>query len=496
MLVKAVAGSGKSTISHSIAQLLQLEGLLASSFFFQRMVADANTTRMLFTTIARDMANHHPTIGAAISTALESDIALTRAPLSRQFDALFSKPLSRTSKKETGRIVVIIDGLDDIIDDETDTTLLEILSGTKAATLPPNIRILVTARPTRNVELFLSGKSHIRQLEIDIHSTENLMDIAAYVDLQLQGNVMPRLELGALDEEMVRKLKNLAEGLFIWIATVFAYLRTAYTPRAKLEALLRKSEGCADIDKKMDALYTAILNNCGVWDDTHFCDDYQLVMGSIMAAKRPLSQAAIQALYRDGDLHDPPKLLLERFGSVLTGLHDETKPVRILHLSFYDFITARAAETTETRKFYLSQKEHSQRLGELCLRTMIRDFTASPLPGTGYLLEGQVPNLLPSGISTPNQVIATSTPGIPKLTDVPEHLVYACERWRDHVLDVEHPTHAILEIIGDFLSRHNTNWIEVVSSEGVFRGSLGIWLWVKVSGDGVTPFCPELNTSC
>src|ERR1700733_10551473 len=54
-LVTGVAGSGKSSLAHTIAQRFDDRGCLGSSFFFDRAVAGKNNTSQLFTTIARDL---------------------------------------------------------------------------------------------------------------------------------------------------------------------------------------------------------------------------------------------------------------------------------------------------------------------------------------------------------------------------------------------------------------------------------------------------------
>ncbi|KAF7982522.1 hypothetical protein HWV62_28136 [Athelia sp. TMB] len=458
--VKGVAGSGKSAIAQTVAQMLYLEGILASSFFFNRDVASRNTPKSLFTTIARDIANKYPALAADISMALENELALASAPLSRQFDALIAGPLRRHSFD--GPIVVVIDALNESTCAGADTDLLDILS-TEAANLPPQFRIFVTSRPTRNIEDFLSGRHHIKEHRIDIDTSENREDIAAYVDSQLLSQEL-RFKIGSdrLDEALIRDLKSRSEGLFIWIATVFSYLSSAYNPREKLSALLSStiSQPFPDPYKKMDLLYTAILDACGAWDDSNFCDDYQLVMGAIMAAKRPISLAALRALY--GDIQDVPSLqrLLRRFGSVLLGFHDEHEPIRILHISFREFITDRAASAPQTEKFYISEQKHSQKLAVLCLKTVAHEFAATAISGAGYL-----------------SVDDESAPGIPKLTGVSEHLLYACESLNDHIADVMSPD-IIATHIQHFLSRDRLRWVEIVVSQGVFRGALPIRRWL------------------
>ncbi|KAF7965937.1 hypothetical protein HWV62_40774 [Athelia sp. TMB] len=462
--LKDVAGSGKTAISNAVAQALNAEGSLASSFFFDRATPTRDTPRLLFSTIARDIASLHPAIAADIAASIEEDPSLASAPLPRQFEAFIAGPLSRHPIDR--QIIVVVDALDEDVRDEGNTDLLTILRD-GVTKLPPNFRLFLTTRPTMIVERFLSASDHISFHIFDINSPENRQDIAAYVNfMALDAEISSRMGPSWPDEALIHELTIMAEGLFIWIATVFAYLRTAHKPRAKLHAVLKKSlaQGRLEPTKKIDDLYAAILEVCGDWGDTDFCEDYAVFMGAIMAVKRPLSLAVLRALYGGNDELSLDHLP-QRFGSVLVGLHDEHAPIHPLHLSFREFVTMRAAETANTRKFFLSEKRHSQTLAELCLRTIVRELTATSITGTGYLVRDE-----------------DDGPGIPKLTGVSQQLLYGCEYWGDHIRDIEIPNTALAEILREFLPYHHTTAIEITASTSTFLGSQSFWRWLNDLG--------------
>jgi tRNA A37 threonylcarbamoyladenosine biosynthesis protein TsaE len=50
--LEGMAGTGKSTISRTIARDFQVSGLLGASFFFKRGEADRSNAKRLFSTIA------------------------------------------------------------------------------------------------------------------------------------------------------------------------------------------------------------------------------------------------------------------------------------------------------------------------------------------------------------------------------------------------------------------------------------------------------------
>ncbi|KAF7967312.1 hypothetical protein HWV62_34741 [Athelia sp. TMB] len=463
--LKGVAGCGKTAISNTVAQALKAAGLLASAFFFDRADASRNTPRLLFSTIARDIAGLYPAIAADIAATLEAEPALASAHLSRQFEAFIAGPLRRHQTDHP--IVLVLDALDEAVPDEANTDLLTILRD-EVAKLPACIRIFVTARPTRVIEQFLCDREHITPHTLDINSAESQHDIATYIDSMVRNDVI-RSQMGTPwpDEALIRDLQVKTEGHFIWIATMFGYLRSAYQPREKLRALLSSSVAhgrTLEPTRKINELYATILEVCGDWNDPDFRAGYALFMGSIMAVRRPLSLAALRALHGDSQELSLGRLP-QRFGSVLVGLQHEHEPIHTLHLSFREFVTVSAAESVNTEKFFLSKKAHSRKLAELCLRTMVREMTAAPVTGAGYLAEH-----------------VNDRPGIPKLTGLSEQLLYGCESWSDHICDIENPTITVTEILQEFLTHNHITSIEIVASRSTISSSLSVWRWLNGLG--------------
>ncbi|KZP15121.1 hypothetical protein FIBSPDRAFT_795947, partial [Athelia psychrophila] len=215
--LNGVAGSGKSAIAHTVAQKLHKKRVLASSFFFNQDINSRDTLRSIFSKIARDIATRNPDFAEDISAVLEEDLSLASAPLARQFEELIIAPLRRHVIGDP--IVVVIDALDETSPDGADNELLRILRD-EASELPPQLRIIVTSRPTRELVDFLSEKDHIQSHHIDITSAENADDIEALISGKLQDNTRrDKMGLSSTDSVTISDLKMLSEGLFIWIVT-------------------------------------------------------------------------------------------------------------------------------------------------------------------------------------------------------------------------------------------------------------------------------------
>lgn len=459
-----VAGSGKSAIAHTVAQALYAKDLLTSAFFFDRDEDTLNTPRLLFTTIAQDIARRLPSVAVDIKAKLDADRSLAGASLDRHFDQLISKPLSR---HEGSPPVVVIDALDEVIHDDS-YTLLKILCD-KISKL--RMRVLITSRPTRDIVQYLSGQDHILSYFIDNDLAESRQDIRAFIDHELRSDKFLCKGSPNLDEGLIRDLEESAGGLFIWIAAAFRYLRNSDNLKRSICAILSKDgeRGKNDPREKMGSLYEIVLKDCGDWTNSTFLREYHHFMGAIMTAKRPLSLGTLRALHNN-ELE--PSGLPQRFGSVLIGLHDDREPVRALHSSFHEYITK---DTQDDEKFHISEKEHNRRLALLCLQTMNREFTTRNIGGIGYLERD------------PDE-----PPGIPKVIGVSDQLLYSCEYWGAHISDLSKPNgseskivkeirESIVEEMRDFLTNHQNAWMEVVCSRRVFLGSQSALSWSEVS---------------
>lgn len=154
------AGTGKSTIARTVAQTLDKAGQLGASFFFKRGRADRSHAKLLFPTIACQLANLLPDIRHTIAAALDADASLCEKHLTVQFENLLRKPLQSISSTSTlpRGVVVVIDALDECDCSESIKTTLLLLSRIEAVTAV-RLRIFVTSRPELPVELGFKNMS-------------------------------------------------------------------------------------------------------------------------------------------------------------------------------------------------------------------------------------------------------------------------------------------------------------------------------------------------
>jgi hypothetical protein len=459
LLLTGVAGSGKSTIAHTIAQHCAANKQLVTSFFFDKETNDRNNPKHLISTIAADLCGMDNRIASRISTALESDKSLAGAPISRQFEELVLRPSG--GLPIDGPLVILLDALDEGCNSE----LLQILCD-DVCRLPTCFRLFITSRMSPELE-DLHQSSHVRSMELDTHGQDNMSDIALFVPHRLK-QVAKRHRLGDdwPGQGLTKSFETRAEGLFLWVATICDYLYTRSDPTEELRKLISApSLSITSAESKMDQLYVTILQACD-WSDDAFVRDYQRLMGSAVATKTPLTLSALSSLHDRTPLAS--HLVLRHLSPLLSGLgeaENSSQSVRFLHQSLRDFLTLRAKNSAESSRFAVDENAHSQTLAYLCLCRMNRDLNRD-LPGVGYLAKDE-----------------TKIPGIPpqSLEDVPEGLWYACQFWVDHVLDAQPSWPAtVFEQLQEFLTTKLTIWMELVAACGRYEGISRLIEWLQV----------------
>jgi hypothetical protein len=185
LLLFGGAGTGKSSIAHTIAAHFKGLGRLGSMFCFSESEKNMRKTTSLFPHIARDLADLDENILAELCNAVQNKADRTTSSLKMQFEKLILAPANAIRDNLHGPIVIVIDALDESGTIEERGGLLEVLAS-KLKELPPNFRVIITSRPDQDIQSALVGDSDILVKKMDSippQSTAN--DIATYVSNRL-----------------------------------------------------------------------------------------------------------------------------------------------------------------------------------------------------------------------------------------------------------------------------------------------------------------------
>lgn len=189
------AGTGKSSIAHTIAYRFKGLKRLGSCYCFDRNEIAQQRHKNIFTTIAQDLASHDKQMQRALAVAVGQDKSLKHTTdILQQWEEMIMKPAKTLSDAMVGPIVIVIDAVDESGEVDSRKYLLRILAGklddgeSHISKLPPHVRILVTSRPLPDILDALKGAEHVRQKSMDdipFKSTQS--DILRYIMYDFRG---------------------------------------------------------------------------------------------------------------------------------------------------------------------------------------------------------------------------------------------------------------------------------------------------------------------
>ncbi|KAF7342157.1 WD40 repeat-like protein [Mycena venus] len=320
-----VAGSGKSTISTTIAESFRAVHRLGAFMFFDRNAQATNHPNGIIRTIAYSLALSNLHIASTISGVIQRDPNVVNAPIRTQFTELLLEPLGSVESLIQGPILVILDGLDECGDPDSRDALLSIIS-TEFPKLPRLLRFLITSRV--EADIFKHFRSRFAEKKLDTEASTQ--DVQFFIHYEMD-RIRQQNDFGPAWPTMQDRtaLVNLAGGLFIWASTAVRFI-DGYRPNERLQALItQKSKG-------LDSLYSIALRNSGPWDtDTMFTRDARAVLACIVLGIVPMTDRTIDMLL--GSSHHSSAEVLKYLGCVVQW--SLGTQARTLHASFVDYLT-------------------------------------------------------------------------------------------------------------------------------------------------------------
>jgi hypothetical protein len=261
--LSGMAGTGKSTIARTIAQLFASRGQLGASFFFKKGEGERGNASRFFTTIATDLVAHEPGMLPGIKKALNRDPAISQKALKDQFEKLILQPLLGIKQAASPVLtrVVIIDALDECEREQDIRTILQLLAE-KRDLQPVPLRIVVTSRPELHIRLGFKEMPNGTYQDLILHEAAQSMveqDIRLFLEHELS---LIRKERRLASDwpatHQILALVKLAVPLFIYAATVSRYIGTkGDDPEEYLNKVLQYPKAAFS---QLDRTYLPVLN--------------------------------------------------------------------------------------------------------------------------------------------------------------------------------------------------------------------------------------------
>ena len=248
------AGRGKSAIAHTIALHAKNLGNLGSCFCFTRVRHHEGLHMKLFTTIARDLADHDLCYQLLLAEVISNDHALRdMEDIVEQWQKFIVGPLLQLAGSSSQNVVIVIDALDESGVDDTREGILDILTS-HGANLPPTTQILLTSRPLADIREALCAKDHIltRSLD-DVNYDATINDIFLYISSKLK-----KFD-GTFCDGNFRQLAAKLSGVFEWacLACDFIRPRMGVIPQERFDRIVSHNGNGSNL---LDRMYTAFLD--------------------------------------------------------------------------------------------------------------------------------------------------------------------------------------------------------------------------------------------
>ncbi|OSC97172.1 WD40 repeat-like protein [Trametes coccinea BRFM310] len=462
MWLYALAGAGKSTLAQTTAEWCALRRILAASFFCARD-GDRSNVLAIMPTIAHQLARLCDVFREALRKAVADNPNVHQMSVASQLQTLIVRPLHEAvegGSQAFENSVVIVDALDECMDVEAVSVVVKSLSLHHEHVAP--LKFLITSRPEPNIKAgfilpTLAANTQVFPLSM-IPDDRTKHDISLFIRRRLQ-EIASRDYLGSgwPSEAQLQDLVCLTELLFIFAATAVRFIGDleAMDPEGRLLELLRAGSEAAAIGNSktspfriLDALYLQVLTSVRKLLGEAALAQLRVILGAVVLAKERLGPAALEALLNLS--RGAARRFLSRLNAILIlpGPGDESSPIRLIHLSFINFIVD-STRCTEPA-FLINPALHHALLAKGCFRILhtLRHNICDVDPKHGHLLNSEIPNL--------QEMVARHL--------TPERQ-YAVKYWAHHLryaaVDEE-----LLSVLQAFCDSHLLDWIEALSLLG------------------------------
>ncbi|KAL4744344.1 hypothetical protein BDW72DRAFT_188744 [Aspergillus terricola var. indicus] len=362
--LNGMAGTGKSTIARTVAQAFKEKQQLGATFFFKKGEADRDNAKCLIPTITKQLVTRHRQLVPGVLKAIKDDPDISAKAIREQFNKLLLQPLETLELGQPLTTVIVIDALDECEREDDINVILELLPQLqKSKSL--RVRIFLTSRPELPLRVGFDKSDNHQGL--DLHELPNPViehDIRLFLKERfLMIRKSRRLTDDWPGDKILDTLVMMAVPLFIFAATACRFIEGGRHPERRLRELLEAQ--AVTSASQMDKIYQPVLTQFLTDNDDEseeLLQEFRDIVGVIIILAAPLSVNSLTRL-----LHIPKQIIVEVLDplhSVLNIPRDAETPVRILHLSFRDYLL-----TTQS-KFHVDEQQTHRKIALHCFHIM------------------------------------------------------------------------------------------------------------------------------
>jgi hypothetical protein len=349
-------GIGKTSLAHSICEILHDRNHLAGSFFCRRDDPNLSEPINILPTLIHKLAIIFPPFGTIVAKHFHNDPNLSPESMKGSLFLDFIRSLPRHPEHT---LVLVIDALDECGNARSRPGILRILID--AAAQAPWLKIIITSRTEVDIQHFFDGLTQPSYLPYDLATDQDAnTDLRTFARRQFDLVVTDwHLPTPWPEEPDFNKAISRANGLFIFIKTLVLALERCADPTESLKAALQDSAGTGL--EPLYALYSSVLKAQIVHNNVEF----QRMIGVVLTTSpyRTLCDETI------AELAGVKPHLVKRWVDTLSSLlyRDEAanRGIRVRHLSIYDFFVS------DRCHYQVNLRDADVQLGIACLKTMV-----------------------------------------------------------------------------------------------------------------------------
>ena len=457
--LNGLAGTGKSTIAQTFAEMSFADGKLGASFFCSRDFEDRSDLQIIFPTLAFQLAHRYPHFRERLLPALRASPDVGRESLCTQVEKLIIGPLKTTQI----RTLVVIDALDECKDKEPASAILSVLS--RYVDKIPQVKFFITGRPEPRIRSGFRLESLRPITEVlklhDVERSSVDRDIKLFFRTQLAEVARNRSGCSVGEDwpssSDINALCKKAAGLFIYASTLIKFVASEHhTPTKRLALITSLPQSTAHEGKSgVDLLYTQVLEQAFSDVDLNEQEysNFRSVVGMALLVFNPLPEQALSTLLKTSDI----AITLRFLHSVLQFPNNEADTIRVFHKSFPDFLMDPGR--CRDKRFFINPVVHHQKILLSCLNLMKERLKRNICSLNDYTPLDKVEDL----------------PARRK-AQIGDALEYACQFWAKHLVEIPTSGHNIKKVckaVEEFFTTHLLFWIEIL----IIMGRLDIGLY-------------------
>jgi hypothetical protein len=454
--LNGLAGTGKSTIAQTFAEMSFADGRLGASFFCSRNSEARSNLKAIFPTLAFQLAYQYPLFRMELLQVLNAQPDVDQESLCSQLENFIVGPLLATHIPT----LIIIDALDECKDEDPASTILSILS--RYTDQMPDVKFFITGRPEPRIHR--DGGFRLESL-VPITEVLKLHEVKSEV---VNGDIRLFFQTGLTSLAKTWSYCNLTEdwpsssdieilckkaaGFFIYASTVIKFVASqTHTPTEQLSRITSlpqstSHEGMSGINLLYTQVLEQVVDDVGDVDTKEFCSHFRTVVGAVLLVFNPLSVKALS------DLLGVPgtSTILHPLHSLLLIPDSTEDPVQIYHKSFPDFLTD--PMLCKDQQFFVDPTFHHAELLLSCLSLMRER------------LRKNICNLDDHAVLSAVKYLSAR-----RKDYIGDALEYACHFWTKHLLRIPSYSSRFEEIligIDKFFTTCLLFWIEVLSLMG------------------------------